>query len=147
MNGALGAGLLGEPRSLYKVDPKLAPLPRYLSALGMTGMTAYFALLETGAPKTGDTVVISGAAGAVGSIAGQIAKAQRLSRGGDRRWRRKVQFLVDELGPLTAAIDYKTEDVPAALKRECPKAWTCISITSAAISSTPCSAAWRSKRA
>jgi NADPH-dependent curcumin reductase CurA len=65
---------LGEPRGFYKVDPKLAPLPRYLSALGMTGMTAYFALLDVGAPKAGDTVVLSGAAGAVGSIAGQIAK-------------------------------------------------------------------------
>src|SRR5471030_1760798 len=53
VNGARGVQdyFLGEPRGFYKVDPKLAPLPRYLSALGMTGMTAYFALLETGAPK------------------------------------------------------------------------------------------------
>ena len=76
VNGALGMQdyFTGEPRGFYKVDPKLVPLPVYLSALGMTGMTAYFALLDVGAPKTGDTVVISGAAGAVGSIAGQIAK-------------------------------------------------------------------------
>ncbi len=122
VNGALGVQdyFLGEPRSFYKVDPKLAPLPRYLSALGMTGMTAYFALLETGAPKTGDTVVISGAAGAVGSIAGQIAKLKGCRVVGIAGGAEKCKFLVDELG-FDAAIDYKSEDVPAALKRECPK--------------------------
>src|SRR5437868_3481413 len=78
VNGALGVQdyFLGEPRDFYKVDPKLAPLPRYLSALGMTGMTAYFALLDVGVPKAGDTIVISGAAGAVGRIAGQIAQVK-----------------------------------------------------------------------
>ena len=76
VNGALGVQdyFLGEPKGFYKVDPSRAPLPLYLSALGMTGMTAYFALLDVGQPKAGETVVISGAAGAVGSIAGQIAK-------------------------------------------------------------------------
>ena len=76
VNGALGVQdfFLGEPKGFYKVDPSRAPLPLYLSALGMTGMTAYFALLDVGMPKAGETVVISGAAGAVGSIAGQIAK-------------------------------------------------------------------------
>ncbi|WP_155718249.1 NADP-dependent oxidoreductase, partial [Pseudomonas fluorescens] len=110
VNGALGVQdyFLGEPRGFYKVDPKLAPLPRYLSALGMTGMTAYFALLETGAPKTGDTVVISGAAGAVGSIAGQIAKLKGCRVVGIAGGAEKCKFLVDELG-FDAAIDYKTE--------------------------------------
>lgn len=122
VNGALGVQdyFLGEPRGFYKVDPKLAPLPRYLSALGMTGMTAYFALLETGAPKAGETVVISGAAGAVGSIAGQIAKLKGCRVVGIAGGADKCKFLVDELG-FDAAIDYKSEDVPAALKRECPK--------------------------
>ncbi|AZE60278.1 MULTISPECIES: NADP-dependent oxidoreductase [Pseudomonas fluorescens group] len=122
VNGALGVQdyFLGEPRGFYRVDPKLAPLPRYLSALGMTGMTAYFALLETGAPKAGDTVVISGAAGAVGSIAGQIAKIKGCRVVGIAGGADKCKFLVDELG-FDAAIDYKSEDVPAALKRECPK--------------------------
>ena len=78
VNGALGVQdfFLGEPRGFYKVDPTLAPLPRYLSALGMTGMTAYFALLDVGAPKAGDTVVLSGAAGAVGSIAGKSPRSK-----------------------------------------------------------------------
>jgi NADPH-dependent curcumin reductase CurA len=122
VNGALGVQdyFLGEPRGFYKVDPALAPLPRYLSALGMTGMTAYFALLDTGAPKAGETVVISGAAGAVGSIAGQIAKIKGCRVVGIAGGADKCKFLVDELG-FDAAIDYKSEDVPAALKRECPK--------------------------
>ena len=122
VNGALGVQdyFLGEPRGFYKVDPKLAPLPRYLSALGMTGMTAYFALLDTGAPKAGETVVISGAAGAVGSIAGQIAKIKGCRVVGIAGGADKCKFLLEELG-FDAAIDYKHEDVPAALKRECPK--------------------------
>lgn len=122
VNGALGVQdyFLGEPRGFYKVDPKLAPLPRYLSALGMTGMTAYFALLEVGAPKEGETVVISGAAGAVGSIAGQIAKLKGCRVVGIAGGADKCRFLVDELG-FDGTIDYKSEDVLAGLKRECPK--------------------------
>ncbi|MNS15865.1 putative NADP-dependent oxidoreductase YfmJ [compost metagenome] len=122
VNGALGVQdfFLGEPRGFYKVDPKLAPLPRYLSALGMTGMTAYFALLDVGAPKAGDTVVLSGAAGAVGSIAGQIAKIKGCRVVGIAGGADKCKFLIDELG-FDGAIDYKSEDVLAGLKRECPK--------------------------
>ena len=122
VNGALGVQdyFLGEPRGFYKVDPKLAPLPRYLSALGMTGMTAYFALLDVGAPKAGDTVVLSGAAGAVGSVAGQIAKIKGCRVVGIAGGADKCKFLIDELG-FDGAIDYKAEDVVAGLKRECPK--------------------------
>ncbi|WP_166221002.1 NADP-dependent oxidoreductase [Pseudomonas atagonensis] len=122
VNGALGVQdyFLGEPRGFYKVDPKLAPLPVYLSALGMTGMTAYFALLDVGAPKAGDTVVLSGAAGAVGSIAGQIAKIKGCRVVGIAGGADKCKFLIDELG-FDGAIDYKSEDVAAGLKRECPK--------------------------
>ena len=121
VNGALGVQdyYLGEPRGFYKVDPKLAPLPRYLSALGMTGMTAYFALLDVGAPQSGDTVVISGAAGAVGSVAGQIARIKGCRVVGIAGGKEKCQSLVDELG-FDGAIDYKNEDVLAGLKRECP---------------------------
>ena len=61
-------------RGVIKVDTSLAEPPVYLGALGMTGLTAYFALLDVGQPREGDTVVVSGAAGAVGSVAGQIAK-------------------------------------------------------------------------
>ena len=122
VNGALGVQdyFLGEPRGFYKVDPKLAPLPVYLSALGMTGMTAYFALLEVGAPKAGDTVVISGAAGAVGSIAGQIAKLKGCRVVGIAGGKEKCKVLIEELG-FDGVIDYKNEDVIAGLKRECPK--------------------------
>lgn len=122
VNGALGVQdyFVGEPRGFYKVDPSRAPLPLYLSALGMTGMTAYFALLDVGAPKAGDTVVLSGAAGAVGSIAGQIAKIKGCRVVGIAGGADKCRFLIDELG-FDAAIDYKNEDVAAGLKRECPK--------------------------
>ena len=61
-------------KGVTRVDPKLAPLPVYLGTLGMPGMTAYFGLLEIGKAKAGDTVVVSGAAGAVGQVVGQIAK-------------------------------------------------------------------------
>ena len=122
VNGALGVQdyFVGEPRGFYKVDPGLAPLPVYLSALGMTGMTAYFALLEVGTPKAGDTVVISGAAGAVGSIAGQIAKLKGCRVVGIAGGKEKCALLTQELG-FDGAIDYKNEDVVAGLKRECPK--------------------------
>jgi NADPH-dependent curcumin reductase CurA len=121
VQGALGVQdyFLGEPKGFYKIDPKLAPLPRYLAALGMTGMTAYFALLDVGQPQTGDTVVISGAAGAVGSVAGQIAKIKGCRVIGIAGGQEKCQSLVDELG-FDGAIDYKNENVLAGLKRECP---------------------------
>ncbi|MCD5993066.1 NADP-dependent oxidoreductase [Pseudomonas sp. CDFA 602] len=109
----------GEPKGFYKVDPSLVELPLYLSALGMTGMTAYFALLDVGQPKSGDTVVISGAAGAVGSIAGQIAKLKGCRVVGIAGGKEKCSSLTQELG-FDAAIDYKAENVLDALKRECP---------------------------
>ncbi|WP_122665614.1 NADP-dependent oxidoreductase [Pseudomonas viridiflava] len=121
VQGALGVQdyFLGEPKGFYKVDPNLAPLPRYLSALGMTGMTAYFALLDVGAPQSGDTVVISGAAGAVGSVAGQIAKLKGCRVIGIAGGKQKCESLINELG-FDGVIDYKSEDVLAGLKRECP---------------------------
>ncbi|MGF0242334.1 NADP-dependent oxidoreductase [Rhodococcus sp. IEGM1300] len=122
VNGAVGVQdyFVGAPQNFYKVDPKLAPLPVYLSALGMTGMTAYFALLDVGVPKAGETVVLSGAAGAVGSIAGQIAKIKGCRVIGIAGGADKCKFLIDELG-FDGAIDYKNEDVHEGLKRECPK--------------------------
>ncbi|WP_277053124.1 NADP-dependent oxidoreductase [Zestomonas thermotolerans] len=122
VNGFLGVQdyFLGEPKGFYKVDPRHAPLPLYLSALGMTGMTAYFALLDTGAAKGGDTVVISGAAGAVGSVAGQIARIKGCRVIGIAGGPEKCRYLTEELG-FNAAIDYKHEDVTAALRRECPQ--------------------------
>ena len=122
VNGPLGVQdyFLGEPKGFYKVDPNQAPLPRYLSALGMTGMTAYFGLLAVGEPKAGETVVISGAAGAVGSVAGQIAKIKGCRVVGIAGGADKCRFLTEKLG-FDAAIDYKSEELAAALKRECPK--------------------------
>ncbi len=122
VSGALGVQdyFLGEGKGLHKVDPNRAPLPLYLSALGMTGMTAYFALLEVGAPKAGETVLISGAAGAVGSVAGQIARLKGCRVVGIAGGAEKCRYLVEELG-FDAAIDYRQGDLAAALKRECPK--------------------------
>ncbi|WP_163027439.1 NADP-dependent oxidoreductase, partial [Pseudomonas viridiflava] len=122
VQGAIGVQdyFVGEPKGFYKVDTNLAPLPLYLSALGMTGMTAYFALLDVGLPKSGDTVVISGAAGAVGSIAGQIAKLKGCRVVGIAGGKEKCSLLTEELG-FDAAIDYKAEsDIHKALKRVCP---------------------------
>ena len=104
---------------LYKIDPNLAPLPYYLGVLGMPGMTGYFGLLKTGEPKAGETVVVSGAAGAVGGLVGQIAKIKGCRVVGIAGGHGKCQFLVDELG-FDAAIDYKNEDVKKALKQTCP---------------------------
>ena len=105
---------------LYKVDPNLAPLSYYLGVLGMPGMTGYFGLLKTGEPKAGETVVVSGAAGAVGGLVGQIAKIKGCRVVGIAGGAEKCKFLVDELG-FDAAIDYKNENVKKALKETCPK--------------------------
>jgi NADPH-dependent curcumin reductase CurA len=106
-------------RGLTKVDPALAPLPVYLSTLGMPGMTAYFGLLDIGRPAPGETVVVSGAAGAVGGVVGQIAKLKGSRAVGIAGGAEKCRCLVDELG-FDAAIDYKAEDMKAALRRHCP---------------------------
>jgi NADPH-dependent curcumin reductase CurA len=103
-----------------KVDPDLAPLPVYLGALGMPGMTAYFGLLEVGRLEEGETVVVSGAAGAVGSVVGQIAKIKGCRAVGIAGGAEKCEWIVDELG-FDAAVDYKTDDVSKALKEHCPE--------------------------
>jgi len=95
-------------------------LPTYLGALGMPGMTAYFGLLEVGKPKPGETVVVSGAAGAVGTVVGQIAKIKGARVIGIAGGEAKTRWLVDELG-FDAAIDYKREDVRKALREHAPK--------------------------
>jgi len=102
-----------------KVDPSLASLPTYLGTLGVPGMTAYFGLLDVGEARSGDTVVVSGAAGAVGSVVGQIAKIKGCRAVGIAGGAEKCRFIVDELG-FDAAIDYKTGDVKQALKQHCP---------------------------
>ncbi len=106
-------------RECRKVDPKLAPLTTYLNVLGMTGMTAYFGLLDVGEPKPGDTVVVSGAAGAVGATVGQIAKIKGCRAVGIAGGKEKCRFIVEELG-FDAAIDYKEEGLAKALRAACP---------------------------
>ena len=105
-------------QGLVPVDPKLAPLPVMLSTLGMPGLTAYFGLLDIGKPVAGNTVVVSGAAGAVGSVVGQIAKIHGCRAVGIAGGAEKCRYL-GELG-FDAAIDYKAGDVKAALREHCP---------------------------
>jgi NADPH-dependent curcumin reductase CurA len=106
-------------KRLTKVDPKLVPLPVYVGTLGVTGLTAYFGLLEVGQPKAGDTVVVSGAAGATGMIAGQIAKIKGCHAVGIAGGPEKCAF-VKGLG-FDECIDYKSENVLEALRKHCPK--------------------------
>jgi NADPH-dependent curcumin reductase CurA len=107
------------PAYLLKVDTSLAPLETYLATLGMPGMTAYFGLLDTGQPQPGNTVVVSGAAGAVGSVVGQIAKLKGCRVVGLAGDQAKVDYCVNELG-YDACINYKTEEVTDALRAACP---------------------------
>ena len=107
-------------KGVQRVDTALAPLPTYLGVLGMTGMTAYFGLLDVGAAKAGDTVVVSGAAGAVGMVVGQVAKILGCRVVGIAGGAEKCRFLIDELG-FDAAIDYKSEDLRKALREHCPQ--------------------------
>jgi NADPH-dependent curcumin reductase CurA len=106
--------------SWYKVDEKIASMPMYLGALGMPGMTAYFGILEVGKVKEGDIVLVSGAAGAVGSIVGQIAKLKGCTVIGIAGGKEKCDYLKNELG-FDEAIDYKNENIYSALKKKCPK--------------------------
>jgi NADPH-dependent curcumin reductase CurA len=112
---------LSDGFGVHAVDPALAPLPTYLGALGMTGMTAYFGLLEVGRLREGDTVVVSGGAGAVGSLVGQLARLRGAGKvigiagGGE-----KCAWLTGELG-FDAAIDYRTEGVARALHTHAPR--------------------------
>lgn len=110
---------LSDGKGVVKVDTRLVPLPVYLGTLGMPGMTAYFGLLEVGKPKPGETVVVSGAAGAVGMVVGQVAKIKGCRVVGIAGGKEKCDYL-KELG-FDAAIDYKGEDVKAKLKEHCPK--------------------------
>jgi NADPH-dependent curcumin reductase CurA len=111
---------VSDGKAVHKVDTSFAPLPVYLGTLGMPGMTAYFGLLDVGRPEPGNTVVVSGAAGAVGTVVGQIAKIKGCRAVGIAGGEDKCRWIVDELG-FDAAIDYKHEDVRAALGAHCPK--------------------------
>ena len=107
-------------KGYHKVDPNLAPLPTYTSSLGMTGMTAYFGILEVGELQEGDKVLVSGAAGAVGSVVGQIAKIKNCKVIGIAGGADKCEYLINELG-FDGAIDYKNDDIKMKLKEFFPK--------------------------
>jgi hypothetical protein len=105
---------------LMKVDPEKAPLSAYLGILGMTGLTAYLGLTEIGKPKKGETLLVSGAAGAVGSVVGQIGKILGLKVVGIAGTNEKVEMLKSEFG-FDEAINYKTtENMTEAIANACP---------------------------
>lgn len=104
---------------LRKIDENLAPITTHLGILGMTGLTAYFGLLDIGQPQEGETVVVSGAAGAVGSVVGQIAKIKGARAVGIAGTKEKCQYLKDELG-FDAAVNYKDGNFKSQLAEACP---------------------------
>ena len=105
---------------VVKVDPSQAPLQRWVGGLGMPGWTAYFGLLEVGQPKAGETVVVSAASGAVGSVVGQIAKIKGCHVVGIAGGAEKCRYVKDELG-FDACVDYKGGNLAADLKAAAPK--------------------------
>jgi hypothetical protein len=106
--------------TLRKLDPNQAPISYALGITGMPGMTAYFALLDIGQPQAGETVVVSAASGAVGSVVGQIAKLKGCRAVGVAGSEDKCDYAVKELG-FDACINRKTQDLSSALKAACPK--------------------------
>jgi NADPH-dependent curcumin reductase CurA len=121
VEGVLGVQqyAISNGRGLRKVDEKLAPLSAYLGGLGMSGLSAWFGLFEVGQAKPGDTVLVSGAAGAVGSTVGQLAKIHGCRVVGIAGGAEKCAF-IRELG-FDGAIDYKGEKLNDGFRRELPK--------------------------
>jgi NADPH-dependent curcumin reductase len=110
---------LSDGRGVRPIDVALAPAPVHLGVLGMTGLTAYFGLLDIGRPQAGQTVVVSGAAGAVGNVVGQIARIKGCKTIGIAGSAEKCEWITEELG-FDAAIDYKAGDLRADLRRHAP---------------------------
>lgn len=106
-------------RGLQKVPETAAPISTYLGVLGMPGLTAWVGLLDIGKPKKGETLLVSAAAGAVGSVVGQIGKIHGCRVVGSAGSDAKVKHLIDDLG-FDAAFNYKTEKLSDALDRTCP---------------------------
>ncbi len=110
---------ISDGRDLRALDPTLGPPTYALGILGMPGQTAYCALFDIGRPRPGETVVVSAATGAVGSVAGQLAKIAGCRVVGVAGGPEKCRYAVDELG-YDACIDRRAEDLDAALARHCP---------------------------
>ena len=120
VSGTLGVQsyAISNGKGLVKIDANFAPLPKYLNALGMPGITAYFGLLEVGLPKAGETVVVSAASGAVGQVVGQIAKIKGCKAVGIAGGADKCNYAVQELG-YDACIDYKRGPIFPGLAQNC----------------------------
>jgi NADPH-dependent curcumin reductase CurA len=114
-----------------KIDVRRAPGSYYLGVLGMPGITAWFGLFEIGQPKAGETVVVSAASGAVGSVVGQLAKIKGCHTVGIAGGKAKCDYVVQELG-FDACVDYKAGNLLADLVRTARTASTSISRTSVA---------------
>ncbi|MBT6689489.1 MAG: NADP-dependent oxidoreductase [Flavobacteriaceae bacterium] len=110
---------INDGMGFFKIYPGKLDLPVFIGTLGMPGMTAYFGILEVGKIKEGDTVLVSAAAGAVGSIVGQIAKIKGCKVVGIAGGKEKCDYVVNELG-FDGCIDYKNESVKSGIKKECP---------------------------
>jgi NADPH-dependent curcumin reductase len=110
---------VSDGRLVRKIDPALAPVSTALGVLGMPGMTAYTGLLDIGQPKPGETVVVSAASGAVGSVVGQIAKLKGARAVGIAGGPDKCRYVAEELG-FDACIDHRGGDLPGRLKAACP---------------------------
>jgi NADPH-dependent curcumin reductase CurA len=110
---------VSDGRGVTRVDTTLAPAPAHLGVLGLSGLTAYFGLLDVGRPEPGQTVVVSGAAGSVGSIVGQIARINGCRSIGIAGGPDKCRWLVEELG-FDAAVDYKAGELRGQLKAAAP---------------------------
>lgn len=117
--GGIQQYALTDGKGWHRVDPRLAPLPVYIGTLGMPGLTAYFGLLRIGALQEGETILVSGAAGAVGSVVGQIGKIKNCQVVGIAGGPEKCRYLTETLG-FDAAIDYKQENVYKRLRETCP---------------------------
>jgi NADPH-dependent curcumin reductase len=115
----LGWQLYGVTHELMKLDEKRAPLSCYLGVMGMPGMTAYFGLKDIGQPKRGETVVVSAASGAVGSVVGQLARIWGCRAVGIAGGGQKCDYVTRELG-FDACVDYKAANLKEALRQACP---------------------------
>ena len=109
-----------EEPTLFKADPTIVPLQTYLGTVGMPGRTAYFGLLRVGMPQSGETIVVSAASGAVGSVVGQMGKILGCRVIGIAGGEKKCSYVKDELG-FDDCIDYKAEGMEEKLKEACPE--------------------------
>jgi NADPH-dependent curcumin reductase CurA len=114
------AGAAPGPFGPLKLDPRVAPISTALGVLGMPGMTAFVGLYDIGQPKPGETVVVSAAAGAVGSAVGQLAKIRGCRAVGIAGSQDKCEYVVKELG-FDACVSYRSADLTTALRDACPK--------------------------